>query len=306
MIRYIARFDHSDHLLVVWGSPSPSPVVRLLSSSCSFYTSNMDIISVDRCLDEAEQQVARRAQEIEDRLLARNQERDTIIQAYSDAWKKFYNWEAEFCRSLLEGLQCVPSAQDGDDTATPLYGSVEVDAMSVDGSLFDVFDVETGLVTTLDVGEVNANTIFVPHPKYEACTPAIQNIATDDYPNWLAFISYADEPGFDPDRFAHQYKHWLWRDCIRDPDGIFFILFKNELHDNIGHPVSLIALEALYTLEALPMAHDTINAHAVLPNLFSHHQQKGLILRSYNRLAFNAPSHSGLLGRATFVALHGK
>lgn len=175
-------------------------------------------VSADEAYDEAEQQVARRMQDIEDRLLAEEQERDTIRETYSNAWNKFYEWEPQYCRSLLMSLQCVLSDRVNDDTVTPLSGSNK-DAMEVDGCPFEVLDTQTGLLTALDVEEVDTETIFVPHPKYEACTPASQIIATDDGPKWLASIPYADEPGFPWRELLRCYRHWHWQDCIRDPDG---------------------------------------------------------------------------------------
>lgn len=185
----------------------------------------MDSLSADDAFAEAEQQVARQMQEIEDRLLAEQLQSDTIKEAYSKAWEEFYEWEPGHCRSLLQGFRCA-SGQVDDEVATPLSGGA--DTMEVDACPFKVLDVEAGLTTMLDVDEIDTTQrAFAPHPKYEACTPTCQIIATDDNPTWLAFISYADEPGFPWQQFIRHYKHWYWQECIRDPDGMrLFVWFR--------------------------------------------------------------------------------
>lgn len=198
-----------------WPVSSSLPLGRL--SSCS----NMDTLSADDAFDEAAQQVARRVQEIEERLLAEELERDTIKEVYGDAWQRFYEWEHRHCRSLLQGFRCAPSQVDNDsnEAAIPLSGGEDV--MEVDDYPFRILDSGTGLVTMLDVEEIDTTPrAFAPHPKYEACTPSCQIIATDHSPSWLAFIFYADEPGFPWRKFIRYYRHWEWQDCVRDPDGM--------------------------------------------------------------------------------------
>ncbi|KAI0731803.1 hypothetical protein C8Q72DRAFT_201066 [Fomitopsis betulina] len=120
-------------------------------------------------------------------------------------------------------FRCAHSDRVDDEAVTPL-NALREDVMQVDGCppVFDVLDMETGLLTVLDVEEVDTETIFVPQPKYEACTPSSQIIATDDIPDWLAFISYADEPGFPWHELLRSCKYWFWKDCIRDPDANLF------------------------------------------------------------------------------------
>lgn len=178
----------------------------------------------DDSSDEIKQQVAQHTQNIQDRHLSDQREHDTIIEVYRNAWQKFYAWEPQYCRSLLMSFRCAHSDRVDDEAVTPL-NALREDVMQVDGCppVFDVLDMETGLLTVLDVEEVDTETIFVPQPKYEACTPSSQIIATDDIPDWLAFISYADEPGFPWHELLRSCKYWFWKDCIRDPDGKFIL-----------------------------------------------------------------------------------
>ena len=200
----------------------------------------MDNLSADDALDEAAQQVARRMREIEDRLLAEELERDTIKEFYSDAWQRFYEWERRHCRSLLQGFRSAPSSlvDDSNEAAIPLSG--DEDAMEVDDYSFRILDWETGSIAMLDVEEVDtAPRAFAPHPRYEACTPSCQIIATDLSPSWLAFISYADEPGFPWREFIRHYRHWEWQDCIRDPDGRLLSMWPSRVVTLLIQLVSL-------------------------------------------------------------------
>ncbi|KAH9932336.1 uncharacterized protein B0H18DRAFT_53638 [Fomitopsis serialis] len=222
-------------------------------------------------LDSAEQYVLQRSEAIAARLLARDKERNAIAAVYRKAWDDFYDWEPEPCHSLIRSLIAAPTQAPWDeaDTAVPFCVSDEsMDVDEVANGIFQVFDMERERVSMLDVDNVRGQ-VFALHPKYEACTPTSQNIKTDDDESeWLRFVSYAGEPGFDEEQLARDHKHFYWQDVCRDPDA------------------DLIGLETIHRLEAQSFSYNVVDTHSVLPRLLGHN---GLIGRIHKRDLWHWP-----------------
>ncbi|KAH9830089.1 uncharacterized protein C8Q71DRAFT_377375 [Rhodofomes roseus] len=222
---------------------------------------------------DAEQQVAQQSRAIAERLLAQENERNTVVEVYRDAWRDFYNWEPEPCSSLIRSL--APAHIEWDEvTAVPL--DIPAESMVVDEvvtSLFRVFDLERDRLTVLDE-EFIRTPDFAPHPKYEACTPTMHIIKSDEETDWLRFITYAGDPGFAEQDLLRDHKRYNWQDGIRDPDA------------------DLIGLEAIHRLEGRSLSYDTVDAHSVLPRLLGHN---GLIWRMSHRDLWHWPELPELL-----------
>ncbi|KZT66617.1 hypothetical protein DAEQUDRAFT_445187 [Daedalea quercina L-15889] len=210
------------------------------------------------------------AHTIENRMLEHEQEREEqrnqILKTYHDVWDEFYEWEPEPCCSVVRSLQCA-LVESVEGTSVPLHFSDEsMDTDEVDGNTFEVFDIEQDRLCRLDPDIVHVPA-FTPHPKYEACTPASQNIRNVGYPRWLDFIPYADE-GFPAWTLLHGRRYFHWQDVQRDPDAC------------------LIELRTIHILESQPFSYNVINAHSVLPRLFD---RDGLIGRFSSRDLWHLP-----------------
>ncbi|OSC99568.1 SET domain-containing protein [Trametes coccinea BRFM310] len=55
---------------------------------------------------------------------------------------------------------------------------------------------------------------------YESCTPIDQNILHGDDSNYMPFIPLADDPTFDHEDHAMEYKRLAWQEPYRDPDTL--------------------------------------------------------------------------------------
>ncbi|KAM5541887.1 hypothetical protein V8D89_004616 [Ganoderma adspersum] len=184
---------------------------------------------------------------------------DQITEAYKDAWHRFYLWEPQYCEGMLRGLRGVtlqqPSTVSFSDFISESFDLSDVtDSMEGAGddeelSYQQWFADDERSVSILNVAEEvvvgSRRTPFTSYAyaKYEACTPALQNIMHDKDVRILQFIPYADEPGFlrRIKSYARMHTVFAWQHSWYDVD------FK------------LIALEAVWRLQDAELSLKTID-----------------------------------------------
>lgn len=135
--------------------------------------------------------------------------KDLFYNVLSTTWNDFYDWEEEDCLRTLASLAAPEVAQailppelsDLEETNADLYGL----------SLGD--DTPPGEVV------IDVSMPITPYPLYESGPLASRGVMNGDDPEYMSFLSYADDPNFRADKYMedHHYRFaWQWK--IADPD----------------------------------------------------------------------------------------
>ncbi|PIL26855.1 hypothetical protein GSI_11035 [Ganoderma sinense ZZ0214-1] len=207
---------------------------------------------------------------------------EQICEAYRDAWQRFYLWEPQYCQDMLRSLRDAtlpqPSAVpfsafvsesfDLSDINDSMEGEGDDDSLSFqqwfcdDGRSVSFLSVAEEVV----VGSRRTPFTSYAYAKYEACTPALQNIKHETDTRILQFIPYADEPGFlrRIKSYAGLHAVFAWQHSWYDVD------FK------------LIALEAAWHLHEAGLSPETMDKYEVafFPSLGG---QSGLVASMHHR-----------------------
>jgi len=217
-------------------------------------------------LDESTQEIQRHYDE---RTKADRNIRDNIMAVYKDTWFDFYEFEPSACRIRI-GELATPfpdwSPFDGDVPDQTL----DLDDMDVDDESFlsiNICDFDRGATVKTTTCVEKRVIKFLPYPKYEACTPSMRNIKTDDDPRILPFIQYCGEEGFDEKTYLKNIDRpaLSWQDEWFEPD------------------INLIALETVHRLEAKwSYSYEVIDSHRLLPLVFSK-DKRGVIWKTKQR-----------------------
>ncbi|KAI1785090.1 hypothetical protein LXA43DRAFT_900516 [Ganoderma leucocontextum] len=188
---------------------------------------------------------------------------EQITEAYRDAWQRFYVWEPQYCEVMLRGLRDVTPSQsstvsfsdfisdsfDLSDMGDSMEEEADDDSLSYqqwfadDERSISIFGVAEEFV----VGSRRHCFTSYAYAKYEACTPALQNIKHDLDVRILQFIPYADEPGFlrRIKSYARMHAIFAWQHSWYDVD------FK------------LVALEAIWRLHDAELSLETMDRFPV-------------------------------------------
>ncbi|KAI9060749.1 SET domain-containing protein [Trametes sanguinea] len=92
-----------------------------------------------------------------------------------------------------------------------------------------------------------------PNAAFESCTPIDQNILHGDDSNYMPFIPLADDPTFDHEDHAMEYKRLAWQEPYRDPDTLEVTLETAHRVQRRWH----LSPEQIDRLEVLPLTLST-------------------------------------------------
>ncbi|KAL7283912.1 hypothetical protein ACG7TL_001184 [Trametes sanguinea] len=150
---------------------------------------------------------------------------DHIRDTYRNTWAEFYKQEQEQCTQLLQTLASASPRRPPPLTVL-LSADVDSSGMTVDESPTDVTvnirDCERSRMTVRvlqDDLELSSVASYA-YPKYESCTPSSQSVLYNGDPLLMAFVPYADEPGFQPDiePYASHHSRFAWQSEWYDVD----------------------------------------------------------------------------------------
>ena len=227
---------------------------------------------------------------------------DQITEAYRDAWNRFYLWEPQYCEGMLRTLQDVtlpgPSTVPFSDFISESFSLSDI-TDSVEGtgdeeslSYQQWFADDERSVSILSVAEEvvvgSRRTPFTSYAyaKYEACTPALQNIKHELDTRILQFIPYADEPGFlrRIKSYASLHAAFAWQHSWYDVDCKLLCFTLPYRHFSTS-TVKLIALEAVWHLHGADLSLETMDECQVafFPLVGG---QSGLIASMHHRYVF--------------------
>ena len=169
--------------------------------------------------------------------------RDLAFRIYKQVWDEFNKWKAEDCcqRGLLLLQKPTPSSEAtqatmamasalraGPGRAGDGDGDVEIIYLCDDTEDDVPLDAAGATVLTCDEVLLKFPPHFSPYPRYEACTPSVQTIAScvektvesagDAGLETAPFLPYADDPTFEVRRYLAQFKYFAW-ERLGDPDG---------------------------------------------------------------------------------------
>ncbi|KAI0643504.1 hypothetical protein C8Q79DRAFT_1024750 [Trametes meyenii] len=81
------------------------------------------------------------------------------------------------------------------------------------------------------------------YPAYESCTPLSQNILHGDDSHFMPFLPYADDPNFDHQDHALEYKKLAWHEGYRGPDTLEIVL-ETARRLVFLHPLSVAEIDS--------------------------------------------------------------
>jgi hypothetical protein len=148
-------------------------------------------------------------------------------------WDRFYQWDEESCRSLLNDLRSKQPSRDGPSEVENALGSFTPCAQP-DGDadeFFDVVDYDEDGDQLDEAGPLSVSVIeneptspwmidhWKPNPRYLACTPLSANIfVPHEGPTTCSFSPFADDHAFQLDSFLALYIRFSWQWDFKDPD----------------------------------------------------------------------------------------
>ncbi|KAH9477313.1 hypothetical protein JR316_0009517 [Psilocybe cubensis] len=149
------------------------------------------------------------------------------LKVYKDVWTEFYEFETQYCKSVLKNLSRGGPGrhkQDPPAISAPIYVpsnsnyTCQIVDLSDDGHTMHVTTRPMD-PTVLDDSNF---TIPEPYPKYTTCTPLSHNVRllNPDMDTRAPFLPYADEPEFlkrFPD-YLDDFDVFAWQVDLDDPD----------------------------------------------------------------------------------------
>ena len=156
---------------------------------------------------------------------------ETAYQVYRTTWSEFYDWEQDYCRRTLQGLQQpvsypveLPSDELSEADTDPLDES-ELNE-STDWFTFEIHDAQ-GFVSDVDLLPLRTKTQgegISPYPSYVTCTPSSSNKQhLRNFRDKLSFTPFADDPMFRKDDYLSLFNSLAWQTDFWDPDSMFSI-----------------------------------------------------------------------------------
>jgi hypothetical protein len=162
-----------------------------------------------------------------------------ILSVYFSVWRRFHDYDAVFCREILDSL--VAPAPSASIPGTSGYLPNHEQEILEDLEEFHIrpaekcteftvveFDVEGHTVSErrLAAGTVSFESTTRPCDAYEASAPCSRTIEIGDDSDYLPFIPFADETHFDWEDYMEFFGHLSWQsEQFRDPDRTQFFIF---------------------------------------------------------------------------------
>ncbi|KAL7278335.1 hypothetical protein ACG7TL_008311 [Trametes sanguinea] len=151
-----------------------------------------------------------------------------ISTEFLEVTKEYYDWEMGHCATTISSLASLePTRPTG---LRQLITHAVVNHMdAVDSDMSNSAELRNRHYDNSRGGWVEASVIpesevHVEPPSayaaYESCTPIDQDILHGDDSNYMPFIPLADDPTFDHEDHAMEYKRLAWQEPYRDPDSL--------------------------------------------------------------------------------------
>ncbi|KAI0654816.1 hypothetical protein C8Q70DRAFT_461465 [Cubamyces menziesii] len=149
-----------------------------------------------------------------------------IREVCQTAWNTFFAEDGLQCSQLVQSLAVVDTVPPPSvtDLISSVDGLVEGTEMHGPGALaFTTWYADTNQLRTRSIPSVLSvlpSAASRAYPKYESCTPSLQNIKYIGDQRVLTFISYADEDGFQKliPKFARCHRWFAWQTGWVDVD----------------------------------------------------------------------------------------
>lgn len=173
-------------------------------------------------------------------LLAKDSE-ETAYQVYKGLWNDFYDWERDYCRLTLQGLE-KPAVCSEDFPLAETSGD-EVGLFDSLNEFTEWFTVdESGYEDALPLQLLLQEEGVAPHSSYSSCTPSSANAhLPKNFMDKASFTPFSDEPRFKTDKYLSLFNTFGWQTDFWDPDSMFFS-FPFSLHLSCD-PGEIIFLE---------------------------------------------------------------
>ncbi|KAI0656123.1 hypothetical protein C8Q70DRAFT_391854 [Cubamyces menziesii] len=143
-----------------------------------------------------------------------------VAQTFKHVWKGYYTWETVHSSQLLGSLAAKNPAKPIEFSA--LAAEDDSSEVATSGASFRrnhvVNDKWDGLTRRTESVVVSSH--LTPHPPYESCTPITHNILHGDDSNFMPFVPLADDPTFNHQEHAYEYKALAWQQAYRDPETL--------------------------------------------------------------------------------------
>ncbi|KAI0773039.1 hypothetical protein BD413DRAFT_310658 [Trametes elegans] len=149
-------------------------------------------------------------------------------------WQEYHEWEQEYCAEALASLAVEQPSRPGNalkiaSKPTDCLEETRSTDMCSDGNashtaryVFEDGRCKAHSPVTIVEGSI-AKTPS-PYPSYESCAPIGRSILHGDDSNFMPFLPFADDPEFDHEDHAQEYRGLVWQQDYRDPDTLEIVL----------------------------------------------------------------------------------
>ena len=174
-----------------------------------------------------------------------------IYSVYEDVWKDFYDWENQYCNTILRFLDTESTIHE-DETADFL-GSESWDglrASSIYESVQVLEYIKQGPVKSIKKSYTITAPVVEPHDAYESCSPTDRSIFVGDDADELPFLPFADDPSFNVKNYCEQFTAFAWeKDSNSDRECLCVVI-------TFYSKISLVEMIALEAMSRLHFYHD--------------------------------------------------
>ncbi|KAI0302826.1 hypothetical protein B0F90DRAFT_1667436 [Multifurca ochricompacta] len=191
-----------------------------------------------------------------------DENRALAFRVYKEVWDEFNKWKVEDCKQQLLLLRRPLPPSEATESASLAASELrpgepgDVEIIYLCDSEDDVpLDADGANVLTCKRVSLKLPPDFEPHPRYEACTPALQTVALRpgsaacDELDAAPFVPYADDPTFNAKEYLREFKRFAWEELV-DPD-VEVIQFETLRRLHFGHGLSLDLIDATNVLPPL-------------------------------------------------------
>ena len=144
-----------------------------------------------------------------------------IAQTFKEVWKEYYSWETVHSAQHLRSLAAKNPEKPIEFSVLTAESEDDSSEAATSGASFRryhlVNDKWDGLTRRTE--SVVDSSHLTPHPPYESCTPITNNILHGDDSNFMPFVPLADDPTFNHQEHAYEYKALAWQQAYRDPES---------------------------------------------------------------------------------------
>jgi len=152
---------------------------------------------------------------------------ETAFQVYRSLWKDFYEWDRQFCRQTLQGLQ-VEQPAEHEFPEFPSECSVNshsFDSLNEYTEWFTIECCDEHYEDALPLKLKLQEELFRPYSPYSTCTPSSAN--AQYHKEKALFTPFSDDPEFKKNTYLSLFSSFGWQTEFWDPDSMdsIFILY---------------------------------------------------------------------------------